>query len=291
MKRCIITVYYLVDNFCKIYEEWIEHRLLSTNQQRHRIGKLSLAELMTIVIYFYLSPCKDFKNYYLYYLPHKYKGYFNLPCYSRIVQLWPRLILPLSIMLQLLRGEDTGIYFIDSTKLSICHAKRTSSNRVFGKIAKVGMSSYGWFMGFKLHLIINHKAEIIAVKITKANRADLSVLESITQKITGKVFGDKAYICKELWFKLYSRNLRMITNIRKDMKNYLLELEDKTMLRKRSLIESVFNILKNRMNLEHTRHRSPVNFLVHILACVTSYAITKSHIKPDALAPEQLLLS
>lgn len=291
MKRCIITVYYLVDNFCKIYEEWIEHRLLSTNQQRHRIGKLSLAELMTIVIYFYLSPCKDFKNYYLYYLPHKYKGYFNLPCYSRIVQLWPRLILPLSIMLQLLRGEDTGIYFIDSTKLSICHAKRTSSNRVFGKIAKVGMSSYGWFMGFKLHLIINHKAEIIAVKITKANRADLSVLESITQKITGKVFGDKAYICKELWFKLYSRNLRMITNIRKDMKNYLLELADKAMLRKRSLIESVFNILKNRMNLEHTRHRSPVNFLVHILACVTSYAITKSHIKLDALAPEQLLLS
>ncbi|WP_410526258.1 transposase [Rickettsia endosymbiont of Urophora cardui] len=62
---------------------------------------------------------------------------------------------------------------------------------------------------------------MIAVKITKANRADLSVLESITQKITGKVFGDKAYICKELWFKLYSRNLRMITNIRKDMKNYL----------------------------------------------------------------------
>lgn len=281
MKKCIITVYYLIDNFCKIYEEWTRYNLLSTNQQRYRIGKLSLAELITIVIYFYLSPCKDFKNYYL---PHKYKGYFNLPCYSRIVQLWPRLILPLSIMLQLLRGEDTGTYFIDSTKLSICHAKRTSSNRVFGKIAKVGMSSYGWFMGFKLHLIINNKAEIIAIKITKANRADLSVLESITQKITGKVFGDKAYICKELWFKLYSRNLRMITNIRKDMKNYLLELEDKAMLRKRSLIESVFNILKNRMNLEHTRHRSPVNFLVHILACVTSYAITKSHTKLDVLA-------
>lgn len=284
MKKCIITVYYLIDNFCKIYEEWTRYNLLSTNQQRYRIGKLSLAELITIVIYFYLSPCKDFKNYYLYYLPHKYKGYFNLPCYSRIVQLWPRLILPLSIMLQLLRGEDTGTYFIDSTKLSICHAKRTSSNRVFGKIAKVGMSSYGWFMGFKLHLIINNKAEIIAIKITKANRTDLSVLESITQKITGKVFGDKAYICKELWFKLYSRNLRMITNIRKDMKNYLLELEDKAMLWKRVLIESVFNILKNRMNLEHTMHRSPVNFLVHILACVTSYAITKSHTKLDVLA-------
>jgi len=136
---------------------------------------------------------------------------------------------------------------------------------VFSKIAKVGMSSYGWFMGFKLHLIINHKGEIMAVKITKANRSDLLSLESLAQGLTGKLFGDKAYICKDLWAKLYSRNLRLFTNLRKDMKSYLLELEDKINLRKRSLIESVFNVLKNRMNLEHTRHRSPINFLVHIL--------------------------
>ena len=291
MKKCIITIYYLIDNFCKIYQEWEKDRLLPTDKQRHREGSLNLAELMTIVVYFYLSPCRDFKNYYLYYLSYKYKGYFNLPCYSRIVQLWPRLILPLAIILQLLTGDATGIYFIDSTKLSICHGKRTSSNRVFGRIAKVGMSSYGWFMGFKLHLVINHKGEIMAIKITKANKSDLSVLAPITQGLMGKLFGDKAYISKDLWTKLYSRHLRLFTGIRKDMKNYLLELEDKVNLRRRSLIESVFNVLKNSMNLEHTRHRSPVNFLVHILACVTGYAIAKSSVKFDNLANTPLSLS
>ena len=279
MKKCIITIYYLIDNFCKIYQQWEQNKLLPSNKIRQRQSNLTLAELMTIVVYFYLSPCKDFKNYYLYYLSYKYKGYFNLPCYSRIVQLWSRLILPLAIMLQLLKGTHSGIYFIDSTKLAICHGKRTRSNKVFGKIAKVGMSSYGWFMGFKLHLVINNKGEIMAIKITKANTGDLSVLESITKGLIGKLFGDKAYISKDLWNKLYARNLRLFTGIRKDMKNHLLELDDKINLRKRSLIESVFNVLKNGMCLEHTRHRSPVNFLVHILACVSAYAIAKNKVK------------
>jgi hypothetical protein len=201
-----------------------------------------------------------------------------LPSYSRIIQLWSRLILPLSIMMQLLKGEDTGIYFIDSTKLSICHGKRTNSNKVFSKIAKIGMSSYGWFMGFKLHLIINDKGEIMAVKITKGNASDLSAVETITKELQGKLFGDKVYISKDLFHKLYVRNLKLITAIRKDMKSHLLELDEKLMLRKRSLIKSVFNILKNSMNLEHSRHRSPVNFLVHILACLTSYSIKKSNL-------------
>lgn len=207
-----------------------------------------------------------------------------LPSYSRIIQLWPRLILPLALILQLLKGESSGIYFIDSTKLSICHNKRTSNNRVFGKLAKVGMSSYGWFMGYKLHLVINNKGEIMAIKITKANSSDLSSADSITKGLEGKLFGDKAYISKNLFAKLYARDLRLFTGIRKDMQNHLLELEDKVNLRKRSLIESVFNVLKNHINLEHSRHRSPINFLVHILACVTAYSMRKSSIRLDVLA-------
>jgi len=277
MKKCITTIYYLVDNFCKIYNEWEKEKLLPSTKIRHRVGNLSLAELLTIVLYFYLSPCKDFKNYYLYFLSAKYSSYFKLVSYSRIIQLWPSLVLPLVILFQQLKGEETGIYFIDSTKLQICHNKRTSSNRVFGIIAKIGKSSYGWFkfMGFKLHLIINNKGEIMAIKITKGNRSDLSAVSSLTKGLQGKLFGDKGYISKDLFGKLYARDLRLFTGIRKDMKNYLLELEDKILLRKRTLIESVFNVLKNRMGLEHTRHRSPLNFLTHILACVASYTIGK----------------
>ena len=275
MKKCIITVYYLVDNFCKIYKRWEKEKLLPSNKIRYREGNLSLAELLTIVLYFYLSPCKDFKNYYLYFLPGKYANYFKMVSYSRIIQLWPSLILPLCILVHQLKGDNTGIYFIDSTKLQICHNKRTNSNRVFGRKAKMGKSSYGWFMGFKLHLIINHHGEIMAIKISKGNRSDLSVAANLAKRLEGKLFGDKGYISKNLFNELYHSNLRLYTGIRKDMKNHLLEIEDKILLRKRSLIESVFNVLKNRMNLEYTRHRSPINFLIHIIACIVSYALIK----------------
>jgi hypothetical protein len=291
MKKCITTVYYLVDNFCYIFQKWEKEKLIPSNKQRHREGALSLAELLTIVLFFYLSPCKDFKNYYLYFLPAKYPNYFKLMGYSRIVQLWPNIILPLVILIHQLQGGQTGIYFIDSTKLQICHNKRTSSNRVFGKKAKMGKSSYGWFMGFKLHLIINDKGEIMAIKITKANKSDLSCASGLATGLTGKLFGDKAYISKDLFAELYSRGMRIFTGIRKDMKNHLLELEDKIYLRKRSLIESVFNVLKNRMNLEHTRHRSSINFLVHIIACIVSYAISKLSDFPQFYSNSHLPLS
>lgn len=275
MKKCITTLYLLVDNFCKIYQEWEKQKLLPSNKLRQRVGNLSLAELLTIVLFFYLSPCQDFKNYYLYHLPYKHKNSFKLVSYSRIIQLWPSLMLPLTLLLHCLRGEQTGVYFIDSTKLQICHNKRTNSNRVFGKMASIGKSSYGWFMGFKLHLIINRKGEVMAIKITKGNSSDLSQAAGLARDLVGKLFGDKGYISKDLFAKLYKKGLRLFTGIRKDMKNHLLDIGDKDLLRKRSLIESVFNVLKNGMNLEHTRHRSPLNFLIHIVACVTSYAIKK----------------
>lgn len=273
MKKCITTIFYLVDNFCKEYQKWEQSKLIPSDKKRDRACSLSLSELLTIVLYFYLSPCKDFKNYYLYYLQSKYKNYFHFVSYVRMVQLWPRLILPLSLMMHMLTGEKTGIYFIDSTKLQICHNKRTSSNRVFGKKAKMGKSSYGWFMGFKLHIIINNKGAIMAIKITKGNKSDLSSAASLSKNLKGSLYGDKGYISKNLFHDLWKQGLRLFTGIRKDMHNHLLPLSDKILLRKRSLIESVFNVLKNSMNLEHSRHRSPVNFIVHILACVTGYSL------------------
>ena len=127
------------------------------------------------------------------------------------------LIVPLVILIHQLKGEETGIYFIDSTKLQICRNKRTSSNRVFGKKAKIGKSGYGWFMGYKLHLIINRKEEITAIKITKANKSDLACAAGLAKGLKGKVCGDKAYISKDLFNRLYNCGLRMLTNITRIM--------------------------------------------------------------------------
>lgn len=279
MRICITGLYYILSNFCKTYEEWERNYLIPSSKLRNRTGNLNLAELMTILIYFYRSPCKNFKSYYLYYLPVKYKGCFKYVSYSRIIQLWQRMIMPLVILMHFLSGEETGIYFVDSSKLQICHNKRTSSNKVFGKKASIGKSSYGWFMGFKLHIIINNKGSIVAIKITKGNASDISVVEQLSKNLVGKIYGDKGYISKDICDNLFKRGLTMITGIRKTMKNYLMSLEDKINLRKRSLVESVFNTLKNNMNLEHTRHRSPINFIVHVLACACAFNLKSLDLK------------
>ena len=180
-------------------------------------------------------------------------------------------LLPPLILMHLFKGEKNGTYFIVSTKLQICHNKRTGSNRVFKGLAKLGKSSYGWFMGFKLHIIINSIGEIMAVKITKGNVDDRLPADQLADGLVGKIFGDKGYIDNKLWNKLWKKGLQMIHGIKKNMKNYLLPLQDKLLLRKRSLVEGVFNIMKNVFNLEHTRHRSPVNFLVNTMSCIVAY--------------------
>ncbi|SPR07966.1 transposase [Orientia tsutsugamushi] len=182
-------------------------------------------------------------------ISHNYNYTLSLVCflnYAFHISTYPNL----ALLMHYMKGEDTGIYYIDSTKLAICHNKRTASNRVFNRISKIGKSSYGWFLGFKLHLVINHKCEIMSVKITKANKSDLSVASVISKGLFGKLFGDKAYISKDLFHQLLTNGIRLFTNLRNDMKTYLLDIDDKRLLNKRSLIESVFNVLKKHMHLE-----------------------------------------
>lgn len=278
----ITTIFVFIDDFIKLYQNNSKEVMRIGNKHRNREGKLSLSEMMTIMICFHFSNFKTFKHYYKYCIGVQYKHLFSdLMSYSRFVKLQPRLMIPITLLLHILRGEETGLYFIDSTKLEICHKKRTSGNKVFKGLAEVGKSSYGWFLGFKLHMVINNKGQIIAVKITKGNVDDREPVEELLKNLKGSAYGDKGYIKHNLFLKLYDKGLKFIYGIRSNMKNRLFTLFDKIMLRKRSLIESAFNILKNQMNLEHTRHRSPVNFLVNTLSCLAAYCFktTKKHLK------------
>ena len=137
----------------------------------------------------------------------------------------------------------------------------------------MGKSSYGWFMGFKLHLIINSKGQIISVKITKGNVDDRTPVKDLTRGLSGSLYADKGYISQKLFKEIYNDGLRIVTGVKANMKNYFMTIKDKILLRKRSVIESVFNIFKNNMNLEHTRHRSPINFLVNIISCLVAYQL------------------
>ena len=264
-----------LDDFAQSYEDWEHHNLIPNPRQRNRKGKLSLSEMLFIMVFFHLSGFRCFKLYYLYGVCRHYRNLFgDLPSYGRFVTLQPRLFMPLCLLLHHLSGETSGIYIADSTTLPVCHNRRINRNKTFEGLAARGRSSMGWFYGFKLHVIINDRGEIMALKITPGNIDDRVVMEAMTKGLKGKLFADKGYISKKLFAALRSRGLHLITGIRKTMKNYLMPIIDKLLLRRRFIVETVFDALKSQFGLVHTRHRSPTNAMVHIMSCVAAYQIS-----------------
>lgn len=269
---CLVKLYANIDDFWKSFkQEWEKHLIESEKLRRGPDRELSIQEMMTIVILFHQSGYRTFKHFYTYVSNNLLNEFPNLISYSRFVYLMKNIFVPLFAYLLHLRGEITGIAFIDSTSIDVCHNKRIQRNKVFKGIAKRGKTTSGWFYGFKLHLIINDKGEILAFQVTPGNVSDVSMVEILSKDITGKLFGDKGYISSEISKKLLKQGLELFTTIRSNMKQKIMSLKDKILLRKRSLIETVNDQLKNISQVEHTRHRSVGNFLINMLAGIAAY--------------------
>jgi hypothetical protein len=227
---------------------------------------------MTIVIHFHQTRFRTFKDYYVYYVIPQLKKYFpNLISYNRFIQLMAWTIFPLFNYLNNNLGKCSGISFIDSSVLSVCHNRRISSHKVFKGIAKRGKTSTGWYFGFKLHFVINQTGELLSFMITAANIDDRSPVLNLAKDLFGKLFGDKGYLSSKLFKDLLEKGVQLITKIRRKMKNKLMKLTDKLILKRRGLIESVINKLKNDNQIEHHRHRSKWNFIVNLFSGLIAY--------------------
>ena len=268
----ILPLFCEIDDFCKVFEKIYQFRALSDRKCRQRTTRLSQSEVMTILVMYHASGYKNLKAFYLEeIMRHHYLDFPALCSYQRFVQLQSRCVMPLFFYLLVKRGQDTGISFIDATALKVCHNLRIPSHRVFRGSAERDKSSTGWYYGFKLHLAVNELGEILGFYLTAANVDEREPVDWITQGLHGKLVGDKGYISQTLFEKLMSRGLRLITKLRKNMKNRLLSIEDKILLRKRSIIETVNDQLKNILNIEHSRHRSLWNFLGNLAAGLIAY--------------------
>ena len=273
----LLELFCHVDDFCQAFLPELEKHLLSSGiQQRRRARSLSVSEVMTILIHFHQSHYRNFKAYYNeHVLPYLRSEFPGLVSYTRFVDFIPSALIPLCAYLQTsCLGNCTGVSFIDSTSLDVCLNQRIASHKVFAGLAGRGKTSTGWFFGFKLHLVINDRGELLNVLLTPGNVDDRKPVPRLVRKLFGKIFGDKGYISKELYEQLLQTvGVQLVTKLRSNAKNQLpMTWSDRILLRKRAIVESVIDQLKNNSQIEHSRHRSVGNFLVNLLCGLIAYA-------------------
>lgn len=280
-----------VDDFCQTFEPQWERQLLGNGlQKRKRDRSLCLSEIMTILIGFHQSCYRNFKAYYQDKVQVQWQAYFpGLVSYHRFVEWMPSTLLPLCANLGSCFGSCTGISFLDSTSLKVCHNRRINQHRVFQNLAARGKTSVDWFFGFKLHVVVNDRGELLNVVMTPGNTDDRIPVPKLLQMLFGKVFADKGYVSQKLAKQLLETvGIQLITKLKRNMKNRFMSLSDRLLLRKRSIIETIIDQFKNISQIEHSRHRSPVNCLVNIVCGLIAYCHQP---KKPAIAINHNLLS
>ncbi len=279
----VTEIFCMIDDFCQEMEKVLDQSSLEADlgkRRRNRKSTMSNSEVITIMVLFHLKGYRCLKHFYQnHVVPHMQGDFPETVSYNRFVELQKKCALPMVVFLQTCcLGGCTGISFLDSTVIKACHHKREKQNRVFRGIAAKGSGTMGWFFGFKLHIVINDKGEIIDFLITRGNVDDRQPLKDKTfhDKVFGKIYADRGYIGKDLFEQLFIDGIHLVTKIKRNMKNALMNIYDKILLRKRAVVESVNDILKNQCQIEHTRHRSFHNFITNMVSGLIAYSFYPS---------------
>ena len=289
----VLELFCSVDDFCLEFEPiWHKHCLTSGATQRNRKRELALSEIMTILILFHTSHYRDFKAFYTEEVCGHLRAEFpQLVSYNRFIEFFPSALVPLVVYLHSCLGTCSGVSFVDSTKLAVCHNRRIKSHRTFRGLAERGKTSVDWFFGFKLHLVFNDCGEILTFRLTPGNVDDRAPVPQFAKQLFGKLFGDKGYLSAPLQKQLQRLfGVELITPRRKNMKKVERPLLDKIRLRKRAIVETIIDQLKNISQIEHTRHRSPINFVVNLVCGLIAYCHQpkKPSLQLDKLPPSLL---
>lgn len=270
----LVEIYIHCDDFFLSLETHRASYSLPANKRIYE-RKMSDSERMAIVIFYHLSGIRCFKWYYNHIIRGYLSDYFpSAWSYSTFVEKMPELNLPLLILMALQQRahSPTEANYVDSAPLVVCHNRRIKRHKVFKGLARRGKTSVGWFYGFKLHLIINQIGQIVFTRLSAGNITDNNhiMLQTMAECINGYVYGDKGYITKII-DQLREKGFNLIHKVRSNMKKQKIAAHHKAYLRKRGLVECVIDFLKHICNIEHSRHRSPYNFMVNLLAGICAY--------------------
>lgn len=270
----LVEIYYMVDAFLIKFMPYMEKKLLiASTRKPTRTCSLNLSEIMTIIIAFHVIGFRNYKFYYIHLQNFHSNEFGILVSYNRFLSLVKRTLMPMYFFTHSLSKTRTDCYLMDSTAIKVCKVQRACSNKVFKSMASKGKTSTGWFFGFKLHLIVNNLCKIMNFILTPGRVNNRFPVKSLCKNLIGKIFANKGYVSKELFEKLMERGIELITHIKKNMKNSFMPLLDKLMLRKRSIIETIIDQLKNISQIEHSSYRSIPNFFVNLIAGITAYGL------------------
>jgi len=192
----------------------------------------------------------------------------------RPTQMYPSEIMTIVMLFHQSHYRTFKAYYIEHVH---CHLRSefptlASYSRFVELMPTVLVPLVGWFYGFKLHLVVNDQGELLAFCLTPGNVDDRHPVPKLATGLVGKLFGDKGYLSQPLAQQLLvTHGLHLITKLRKKMHNRLLQWSDRLLLRKRAIIETINDQLKNICQIEHSRHRSPINFLVNLVAGLIAY--------------------
>lgn len=280
MTEQLISTFCRIDDFCIMYENTLKNKSIgSASSRTGPPPSLSQSEIMTILVMYQLFQYRNFKRFYIDFVCEYWKDYFpNLVSYTRFVELIPQALVALSEFVEFNKGQATGIYYVDATKLAVCHNLREKRHKVFEGFAGKSKTSTGWFYGLKLHFVINHLSEVMSVRVTKGNVDDRRPLVGMCKHLKGYIFGDRGYVSKAKQDALAEQGLALITTLKKNMKKVKRTSTEKSLLRNRGMIETMIDYLKNSLMLWHTRHRSPMNAMTHLMACMAAWIIEPTEI-------------
>jgi hypothetical protein len=274
----LVTLYCIIDDFINALSKTGggQKMLDSWKAKRGPQRRISLSEVLTLNIlrfYYHIFDLKAFVRL----AGNVYKAYFpRLPNYENFLKAtnrsFPFTVLLLRYFLQLNRRMSAGgVFFLDSTALSVCANGNIPAHRVTKDFASRGKTSKGWFFGFKLHGACDAYGNLVNLRFTTGSEHDSKQTEPLTDGLSGIFVGDAGYLLKQdVFIRLFQKHKRILSAARKNMKR-LMTGEQGLLLRKRSVIETVWGVLKERYGLVFHLARKITGLFRHYCYSILSH--------------------
>lgn len=217
---------------------------------------------MTILMCFHQSCYRNFKTYDQERVQTEWADAFaGMVSYQRFIDWVPSTLVPMCTYLRWCFGKCSGISLMDSTSLRVCHNRRIRQHKVFENLAACGKTSVDWLFGNKTASGGQcDPGELLNVSLTPGNTDERTPVPNLLPQLFGKVFADQGYVSQKLAKQLLqTAGIQLITKLKRNIKPRLMPLGDRLLLRKRAIIQTIIDQLKNISQIQHSRHRSPVN--------------------------------